>query len=251
MDLKARRRALHTVLSEHLDGDALWKAIARWEDEYSGFPVFPTRFQVELAALPELRSKRAQLRRDLVQVLSRPESDLLADPAEEMRRYRARRQVFSGSPAPSPQQSPSTPNNLGGLSRWASASDSGRSPARRSEDAGDDEPVAAACSRLVSGLLDSMDAHAHSDVRRFVQREVSRSRISAPTRGRIIDWLREAPNASLSGSSIKELRQLINLVYVGLCESVGPGAADAHLAEAVSRLKRAHPELAKPANSLL
>lgn len=227
--LRDRRRALYTVLRNYLHGDDLWSALVQWEERYAHQPIFPWKFLSELLTTPELVAQRAELRRALVHILSVPVESLDADPLPEMRAFRNRAPQGGGSggdPLPIP------------------------SPAPVAWDGNGDGP-AIACAYLVTQLLASLGERPRADLRRYVVHEVTKSRIGKTSRSKLLEWLSGIQGAGLGGIPKDELRSFLSIVYMGLCDAVGPSAADSRLGAAVARLKEDAPELARVGTSLL
>jgi len=213
--LENRRRAIYTALIQHLSEDELWESIAIWEDVYAGEAHFSAqKFLSDILATPELRSKRVRILQSLIRAQSAPPSSLLPDPREQLLVFRMRRGK-------------------------ASAVTSSRNPA------------VVACSSLLSRILRNLDDNNRLRMRLFLLDQLEKSGISAPTRAAIRVWLSEQTRLLLASAEAGDLRRLINIAYVGLCEYIGPVAADAALNRAFTQIGDEEPALLPHVRGLL
>lgn len=213
--LEHRRRAVYTALIEHLDANELWEALAHWEDAYAGDLRFSSqRFLSDILVTPQLREKRVRILQSLVRAQSAPMANLLPDPREQLLVYRMRR---------------------------------GRaSPVTSSRD-----PVVVAWCSLMSRMLHNLDNNNRLRMRLYILDQLERSGVASPVRAAIRVWLSEQSRLTLSAASEKDLRRLLNIAYIGLCEYVGPVAADAALNRAFTQLGDEEPDLLPHVRALL
>lgn len=196
-----KKRAVYTGLQLHLpDRDAL-DALLLWEQKYAGRATFPIRYFVEevVADISQAASAK-KLLTSLVAALNAPEAELLPDP-----------QVFL---------------------------DAHRS--RASEPATDDYrmPELEAFKLLVSKWLELAGPDMAAEALDHVVRYIHRLRMPIGEEAQLRLWLKNRNSALLVRHvEVKHLRALINLMYVGFCETLGPVKADALLGTAVERLK--------------
>ena len=71
------------------------------------------------------------------------------------------------------------------------------------------------------------------------------------TRTAVRVWLSEQGRLALDKADPADLRKLVNITYVGLCEYVGPVAADAALERAVRAVNAEEPALTPTLRQLL
>ncbi|MOA59688.1 hypothetical protein D3C78_1843690 [compost metagenome] len=57
---------------------------------------------------------------------------------------------------------------------------------------------------------------------------------------RLRDWLEKGGSHGLAGLDLEHLRVLLNLLYIGLCEYLGPVLADQVLTRAVQKVELMH-----------
>ena len=232
-----RRRALYTALHAYLDEQALWEALLHWEACYAAQAAFPVqRFLSDILTTPDLRAQRPQILRSVVQALAWPEARLLPDPGERLWAYRlARHAPHASTPTP-PSVSPSVP---------VAVSMTGA----RDDAPGD--PLIDAATDFVGRLLDAVDAREQSALRVQVSMALEESRLSLAKRRALQTWLQQRNPQVLNGMGAAELRHLVSAVYVGLCEQIGPVAADATLDRALRALAVDAPHLLGVCRGLL
>lgn len=210
-----RRRAVYTALIQHLSDDELWEALALWEDNYASVENFTAqRFLSDILTTAELRGKRVRILQSLVRALAAPAATLLPDPKEQLLVFRMRRGKTS----------------LVTTSR---------------------DPLVVACSSLLSRILKGLDDNNRLRMRLFILDQLEKSRIDMTLRAAVRTWLSEQTRLQLDSAAISDLRKLINLAYIGLCEYIGPVAADSALNRAYQGLASEEPELLPNLRQLL
>lgn len=81
MDIVLRRRAILTGLRPFLSDEELLPAVALWEREYAGQPVFAlSGFIAKCCTRPALKAQRGQMLRAVIGAMELPEGQLLPDP---------------------------------------------------------------------------------------------------------------------------------------------------------------------------
>jgi hypothetical protein len=211
-----RRRAIYTALIEHLSGDELWDAIARWEDAYAHDPSFSgNRFLSDVLASPELRARRSRILQSLIKALSAPPHTLLPDPREQLQAYR--------------------------MTRGRAVSTSAVSR----------DPLVAACASLLTRLLRNLDDDGRLRMRLFILENVERGAMPTATRDAIRHWMNEQTRLMLDRADRKDLQRLVNLAYIALCEYLGPVKADAALGNALRQLGEEEADLLPYTRELL
>lgn len=205
MSLTTRRRAIYTGLAGHFAEDELLAVLALWENKYADKPPFAlNEFLGEVASTTERKLERARLYRELVGALTGPLSDLLPDPEPQLRRWR---------------------QSVGGGLSLLSCTDE---QARHSFEA------------LSRALFNELDMDLVPRLQRFAGGNLAAMQCSNPQRVRVRAWLEKGAELEQAGLTVEHLRQLLNLLYVGLCEYLGPVIADQHLSRAVQQVETLH-----------
>ena len=57
---------------------------------------------------------------------------------------------------------------------------------------------------------------------------------------RVRAWLEKGAELDVANLGLEQLRQLLNLLYIGLCEYLGPVVADQRLSMAVQQVEALH-----------
>lgn len=216
MSIENRRRAVYTALIEHLSGDALWEALVLWEDVYAADAAFSVqKFLSDVLVTPELRARRVTILQGMVRALGQAPSALLPDPREQLMAYRLRQ---------------------------------GKIP---SAAANSRDPLVAACAGLVNRVLQGLDDNNRLRMRLWILDNLDRGGMPAGMRHAVRSWLSERGRLTLTSAEPAQLRQLVSLAYIGLCEYIGPTAADAALNRAVKNLGDEEPHLRDSCRQLL
>lgn len=202
MRLNLRRRAIYTGLAGHFSDEELWPLLALWESKYSDKPPFAlNEFLAEVVLRTERKLERARLYRELVGALTGSPDNLLPDPEAQLAAWRQ-----------------------------------GRNEAVRSL-ASPDAAAQATFLALSQALLEQMDSPQQQALRGFAAGNLGGMQVSAELSLRLRAWLEQGALDGIESLGIEQLRKLLNLLYIGLCEFFGPVRADRLLSQAVSRVE--------------
>lgn len=208
MSLTTRRRAIYTGLAGHFGEDELLPLLSLWEAKYADKPPFAlNEFLAEVAQRSGRKLERARLYRELVGALTGPTSNLLPDPAPRVQAWRQGAGVAA--------EEVCGPDAL----------------ARQTFDA---------LSQTLFGLL---DADMVPRLRRFAAGNLNGLAVDAELRLRLRGWLEQGGSLGLTALTLEHLRVLLNLLYIGLCEYLGPVTADQVLTRAVQKTERMNLQL--------
>ncbi|PTS85530.1 hypothetical protein DBR00_07070 [Pseudomonas sp. HMWF032] len=209
MSLATRRRAIYTGLAGHFAEDELLAVLALWENKYADKPPFAlNEFLGEVAATCERKLERTKLYRELVGALTGPLSALLPDPEPQLLSWRQRMGVAA--------------------------------PLR----VGTDSQARHTFEALSRVLFNALDAGLLPRLQHFVAGNLSNLSGSNVQRLRVRAWLEQGAELEPAGLGLEQLRQLLNLLYIGLCEYLGPVVADQRLTHAVQQVEALHLALA-------
>jgi len=205
MSLVTRRRAIYTGLAGHLAGDELLAVLCLWEDRYAEKPPFAlNEFLAEVVQASGQRLERARLYRELVGALTGPLSALLPDPAPQLHAWRQQQ----GRQAPEPSEHGQARHSFGLLSQ---------------------------------AMLTALGCEQGERLRRFAAGNLGGMQVDDATRLRLRAWLLQGDEQGLLGLAPEQLRKLLNLLYIGLCEFLGPVAADRLLSQSVQQVEQLQP----------
>lgn len=199
MKPEEKRQVLYTVLSDYIEGDDLWSVMCRWQDHYSDKSQFELNaFLSDCRDVAALAANRSEIYRLLIGRFMKKTGSLLDDPIEQMNEYR-QRAVASG---------------FGG----------------QAEESADNWNM------IFSQVLSSVFSQLRSDTARMVKAycvEQSASHgISKEFVYRFSLWM-PASALDTDGVSLTHLRQMLNFIYIGICEGLGPVDADRILSSAI------------------
>ncbi|VXC92640.1 conserved hypothetical protein [Pseudomonas sp. 8Z] len=201
MRLSLRRRAIYTGLAGHFSDDELWPLLALWEKKYSDKPPFAlNEFLGEVVLRSERKLERARLYRELVGALTGAADNLLPDPEAQLAAWRE-----------------------------------GRNEAARSM-SGPDTAAQASFLALNQALLAQMDSVQQQALRRFAAGNLGGMEVSVELSARLQAWFEQGAIDGIERLGLEQLRKLLNLLYIGLCEYFGPVRADRMLSQAISRV---------------
>lgn len=202
MRLSQRRRAIYTGLAGHFPDEELWPLLALWENKYAEKPPFAlNEFLGEVVLRTERKLERARLYRELVGALTGPASELLPDPEEQLEAWRQ-----------------------------------GQSEAVRRV-ARPDAVAQRTFLALSEALLEQLDSQQRISLRRFAAGNLGGMGVSAELGARLRAWLEHGADDGIESLGLEQLRKLLNLLYIGLCEFLGPVRADRVLSQAVNRVE--------------
>ncbi|MBB1520084.1 hypothetical protein [Aquipseudomonas guryensis] len=208
MSLTTRRRAIYTGLAGHFGEDELLPLLSLWEAKYADKPPFAlNEFLAEVAQRSGRKLERARLYRELVGALTGPTSNLLPDPAPRVHAWRQGEGLEA--------EEVSGPDAL----------------ARQTFDA---------LSQALFGLL---DPEMVPRLRRFAAGNLNGMQVETELRLRLRGWLEQGGSLGLTALTLEHLRVLLNLLYIGLCEYLGPVTADQVLTRAVQKTERMNLQL--------
>ncbi|PAU54504.1 hypothetical protein BZL41_22285 [Pseudomonas sp. PIC25] len=206
MSLSTRRRAIYTGLAGHFSEEELLPLLWLWETKYSEKPSFALNgFLAEIAALSERKLERARLYRELVGALSGPVSQLLPDPEARLQAWRRKHGVVAPKSAAN-----ATPDDQ----------------ARETFEA------------LADALFGLIDPERLPQLCQQAANNLNSLRTDAGVRLRLRSWLDQYGRLGAAGLELDHLRMLLNLIYIGLCELLGPVLADQALTRAVQQVER-------------
>ena len=202
MRLSLRRRAIYTGLAGHFSDEEVWPLLALWESKYAEQQPFTlNEFLAEVVLRTERKLERARLYRELVGALTGPPSQLLPDPEEQLAAWRQ-----------------------------------GRNEAVR-QVATPDSAAQTTFLALNQALLEQLDVQQQQALRRFAAGSLNGMEVSQELGLRLRAWLEQGAADGVESLGLEQLRKLLNLLYIGLCEFLGPVRADRVLSQAVARVE--------------
>lgn len=202
MRLSLRRRAIYTGLVGHFSEEEVWPLLALWENKYAEQPPFAlNEFLAEVVLRTERKLERARLYRELVGALTGPPSQLLPDPEEQLAAWRQ-----------------------------------GRNEAVRRV-ATPDAAAQATFLALGQALLEQLDAAQQAALRGFAAGNLAGMEVGPELTTKLRTWFEQGSADGIAALGLEQLRKLLNLLYIGLCEFLGPVRADRVLSQAGARVE--------------
>ena len=203
MSLVTRRRAIYTGLVRHLPETELMPILSFWEANYAEKPAFAlNEFLGEVVKRCNHKLERANLYRELITIMNGPVTALLPDPLVQLEDWR----------------------------RGAGAG--------AEEVSGPDVQARETFAALSEVLLDALNSAELSALRSQLGSRLAELGGSTELRLRVRAWLEQGSGLSRIQLGLEQWRLLLNMLYEGLCEQLGPVAADRQLSLAVQQVEK-------------
>jgi hypothetical protein len=195
-----RRRAIYTGLVRTVPEPEVFPILSFWEANYSDKPSFALNdFTAEVIRRCSQKLERSSLYRELIGAMHGPVTALLPDPLLQL-------QAWRDGPG-----------------------------AAASEVSGPETQAREAFEALTQALFAGLPAQHLAALKRLVAPTLSRVADEQEMRLRLRNWLERGSGLPKTPLTLEQLRGLINLLYVGLCELLGPVQADRLLSQAVQQ----------------
>jgi hypothetical protein len=203
MSLATRRRAIYTGLVRHLPETELMPILSFWEANYAEKPAFAlNEFLGEVVKRCSHKLERANLYRELITIMNGPATALLPDPLAQLEDWR--RGAGAGAVEVSGP-------NVQARETFAALSDV---------------------------LFEALSSAELSALRRQLGSRLGELDGSTELRLRVRAWLEQGIGLSRIQLELEQWRRLLNMLYEGLCELLGPVAADQQLSRAVQQVEQ-------------
>ena len=205
MKLEYKRRAIFTVLSEIITDNDLLDIMWHWQNNYSNKSHFElNHFLSDCKNYPEISDNRSWLYRKLIAIFVAEENNLKDDPWLLMQEYE--KENFKTKAA-----KVNTDDN------WT---------------------------EIFSCVMNRLFENLRSDTQRSIIRYVIQylTKVDLPERLAYSyhAWADERKLINTNSASSAQLKKLLNLTYIGLCEYVGPASADQFLSSAIQHAQFVH-----------
>lgn len=199
MNIEKKRRAVYTALSTVLDGDELWQAMWAWQNQYSNRSQYELNgFLNECRHIRGIADNRSALYRQLIGLLMGNDTPLKPDPMSQMEAFRERQGILEL-------------DTVEASLSWV-------------------DGFRIVLLQLRSQVPDDCWLKIRATTEDLGQREgMSHDLLysfSLWADGRKVQHPVEA--------GLPVLRRLLNIIYIGLCEQLGPVVADKILSRAVN-----------------
>jgi hypothetical protein len=195
-----RRRAIYTGLVRAVPEQEVLPILSFWEANYSDKPSFALNdFTVEVIRRSSHKLERASLYRELMGAMHGPVAALLPDPLAQL-------QVWRDGPG-----------------------------AAASEVSGPANQARETFEALSQALFAGLPGQQLVALKRLVAPSLVRVGVEQELYLRLRNWLEQGSGLPKAPLTLEQLRGLINLLYVGLCELLGPVQADRLLSQAVQQ----------------
>ncbi|MCY0963831.1 hypothetical protein [Parathalassolituus penaei] len=203
MNIDKKRRAVFTTLSSVVQGDDLWKAMWAWQDGYADRSQFELNaFFNECRHIRAIAEQRPVLYRQLIGLLMGDGDTLKPDPLAQMQQYRERHGV---------SQDKAHIEVLDPV----------------------DDKLEEGFLLVISQLHRQVDESAWRHVIIYAEREAQFQNMPPDLVYAFTQWASGGRHSEAIQAPLDMLRNMLNLVYVGMCEQLGPVVADRYLAQAM------------------
>ena len=206
MSLVTRRRAIYTGLVRHIPEEELMPILSYWEAHYAEKPAFAlNEFLGEVVKRCDHKLERASLYRELIGIMNGPSTALLSDPMSKLEAWR------KGAGASAPEVS---------------------GPEVKARETFE------TLGKLLFAAIEPGQQHAF---RRQVSSGLAGLNGDSETKLRVRAWLEQGGSLTRVALDLEQLRSLLTLIYMGLCEVLGPVQADQVLSRAVREVDAGNP----------
>lgn len=214
MSVAQKRVAIAAGLRPYLQEDYLRDVMEYWEVHYSQQPAFALqRFLNDICNTALLRSQRSHMLQSVIQSLSRPPEDRISDVA-----------VVEPVPAAAAQDATVLLDSVQSLHDEQQAQQ------------------VACFEALMDALLARVSVPDAEQLRLYLLEHVDRVGLPQTHIRAMRGWLTGQHHLPTLAFEQKHLQKLVNLLYVGLCEYLGPTKADRALAAAVNQVEAQQPD---------
>lgn len=204
MNIDKKRRAVFTTLSSVLQGDDLWRAMWTWQDGYADRSQFELNaFFNECRHIGAIADQRPVLYRQLIGLLMADGETLKPDPLAQMQQYRERQ----GGVQPKPRVEMLDPV---------------------------DDSLQEGFLLVIRQLHRQIDDSAWQRVIQYAERQAQSENMPPDLVYAFTQWASGGRHNEALQAPLDMLRNMLNLVYVGMCGQLGPVLADHYLAQAMN-----------------
>ena len=219
MTIEQKRRAVFTVLNATLEGDGLWRAMWRWQNNYAQKSQFELNgFLSDCRDIPEVAENRANLYRQLIGILMDSSAQLQPDPMEDMLKFQsAQAQSHSLDEMELFQQQD-----------WTQVYDV-----------------------VLTTLFGQLRSDTARVVKRYAMEQSLWHSISQDLAYAFNSWGDERHPLNLSAVGLTDLKRLLNFIYIGVCECLGPVDADRILSQSIRSAAESNSDPATDPRQLL
>ncbi len=202
-----QRRILFAALHAYMKRDALFQVLWSWENDHAGQPAASLRrFVAGLGNTVIPEAQQLEVSRHLISAMQLDDAVLGPDPMQEMLAYRRRMEGAAGS-APAPATAPAN------------------------------VVFAAMVGGFVDRLADS-GTRLYPSFLNYVIENLSRLKLPQAQETEIVALLQRRSERLREEHSTGRMQQLLDLLYVGACEYLGPVKTDELLAATVTETER-------------
>ncbi|ASP37373.1 hypothetical protein CHH28_01155 [Bacterioplanes sanyensis] len=188
---------MYTVLSEWLPEHQLWPVMWLWQQQFAQRAQFElNEFFSQCSHYPAIKQHRSQLYRRLIGLLMAEDEQLKDDPWPTMQRYQRQQQ-----------------------DTLAQGADDYSQP----------------LNDMMSTLLSHLRSDTIARIQDYIVAQGARTGLPAALIQSLVHCIEQQQPMALQSYDEQQLRALLNLFYIGLCESLGPVKADQLLSEAIQR----------------
>jgi hypothetical protein len=200
MKLVYKRRAIYTVLAEVISEQQLLDVMWHWQDFYSEKSQFElNHFLSDCKNIPEIANSRSILYRKIIALLVTENKEILADPLPLMLAYQQDKNVFDNVP---------TVNN----ENWSEV-----------------------FTTVMTELFSQLRSDTQHSVSRYVAQHLTKLKLPQSLAYSFHVWTDQRHLIVTHEANRAQLKQLLNLTYIAICEFIGPVKADQFLSDAIKK----------------
>lgn len=198
MKIEYKRRAIYTVLAKVVNDQTLLDVMWHWQNTYSNNSLFElNKFLSDCKDIAEIANNRSLLYIEMVALLVAEKKDILPDPWPLMVQHQ---------------------------------SESNSSEPVKSEEKEDWSIV---FTTVIDKLFYSLRSDTQNSMFNYIIQQLDKIELPIFLKESFYLWVNKKSVIDTEGADLEQLKKLLNLVYIALCEFVGPVKSDLFLSNAI------------------
>lgn len=216
MKIEYKRRAIYTVLAEVVKDQQLLDVMWHWQNVYSNNSLFElNNFLSDCKDVSEISNNRSLLYRKIISLLVTEQTDILEDPWPLMLTYQKK-------------SNGSDHINSIGKEDWSEI-----------------------FTTVIKKLFFSLRSDTQDSMFNYIIQQIDNIDLPESLKESFRLWTNKNDVIDTHEANLEQLKKLLNLVYIALCEFIGPVKSDLFLSNAIKEACVIHNDSKLDARSLL
>jgi hypothetical protein len=216
MKIEYKRRAIYTVLAKVVNEQTLLDVMWHWQNTYSNNSLFElNKFLSDYKDIAEIANNRSLLYREMVALLVSEKKDILQDPWPLMVKHQ--RESNSSEPVKAEEK----------------------------------EDWSIVFTTVIDKLFYSLRSDTQKSMFNYMIQQLDKIELPILLKESFYLWIHKKSVIDTKGADLEQLKKLLNLVYIALCEFIGPVKSDLFLSNAIKETCSIHKDNKLDARLLL